>query len=77
MLSFETQENHIQKILTHRVVTEEDLAPLVVHEEEEGEHSDDETGGDHHHHDQAAVHVLYHAQFRDQTCVQIPNQVPS
>ena len=61
MLSFETQEKHIQHVLTHRVVAEEHLTPLVVHEEEEGEHCDDEAGGDHHHHDQAAVHVLIKA----------------
>ena len=64
-------------MLTHRVVAEEDLAPLVVHEEEEGEHCDDEAGGDHHHHDQAAVHVLSHVQSYDynhwQPWVQIPN----
>ena len=48
----------LQKKSIHRVVIEEDLAPLVVDKEEEGEHGDDEAGGDHNHHDQAAVHVL-------------------
>ena len=44
-------------MLTHRVVTEEDLTPLVVHEEEEGEDSDDETANDEDHHNQATVHL--------------------
>ena len=44
------------RVFTHRVVTEEDLAPLVVHEEEEGEDGDDEAGYDKDHHHQAAVH---------------------
>ena len=47
-------------MFTHRVVAEEDLTPLIVHEEEEGEDGDDEAGGDHHNNDQAAVHVLSH-----------------
>ena len=47
-------------MFTHRVVTEEDLAPLIVNEEEEGEDGDDEAGGDHHNNDQTAIHVLQH-----------------
>ena len=40
----------------YRVVFEEDVAPLVVHEEEEGEDGDDEARDDQHHHHQPAVH---------------------
>ena len=45
-------------MINYRVVFEEDVAPLVVHEKEEGEDGDDEARDDEHHHHQPAVHVL-------------------
>ena len=56
-LRFTFEEDRREKT-DYRVVFEEDVAPLVVHEEEEGEDGDDEARDDEHHHHQPAVHVL-------------------
>ena len=56
-LRFTFEEDRREKT-DYRVVFEEDVAPLVVHEEEEGEDGDDEARDDEHHHHQPAVHHL-------------------